>query len=49
MPRHRLLMKLCMYGITGKMHRWIEDFLGTQELVVNGSKSEREMVNFGVA
>ena len=49
-PHHRLPMKLCMYGITGKPHRWIEDFLGnrTQEVVVNGSKSEREMVNSGV-
>ena len=27
-PHHRLLMKLYMYGITGKTHRWIKDFLG---------------------
>ena len=27
-PHHCLFMKLYMYGITGKMHRWIEDFLG---------------------
>ena len=49
-PHHRLLMKLYMYGITGKTHRWIEDFLGnrTQEVVVNGSKSERGMVKSGV-
>ena len=41
-PHHCLLMKLYMYGITGKTHRWIEDFLGnrTQEVVVSGSKSE---------
>ena len=26
-PHHGLLMKLYMYGITGKTHRWIEDFL----------------------
>ena len=40
-PHHRLLMKLYMYGITSKMHRWIEDFQGsrTQGFVVNGSKS----------
>ena len=49
-PHHRLLMKLHMYGITGKTHRWIVDFLGdrTQEVVVNGSKSERGMVKSGV-
>ena len=43
-------MKLYMYGITGKTHRWIEDFLGnrTQEVVVNGSKSERGMVKSSV-
>ena len=46
-PHYCLLVKLHMYGITGKTHRWIEDFLGnrTQEVVVNGSKSERGMVN----
>ena len=49
-PHHRLLMKLYMYGITGKTHRWIEDILGsrTQEVVVNGSKSEHGMVKSGV-
>ena len=50
MPRHRLFMKSNMYGITGKAHRWIEDIIGnrTQEVVVNGSKSERRMVKSGV-
>ena len=45
-PHHCLLMKLHMYGITGKTHGWIVDFLGnrTQEVVDNGSKSERGMV-----
>ena len=39
-----------MYGITGKTHRWIEDFLGnrTEEVVVNGPKSECGMVQSGV-
>ena len=39
-----------MYGITGKTHGWIEDFLGnrTQEVVVNGSTSERGMAKSGV-
>ena len=49
-PHHRLLMKLYMYGITGKTHRWIKDFIGnrTQEVVVNWSKSERRMAKSGV-
>ena len=43
-------MKLYMYGITGKTHRWIEGFLGnrTQEVVVNGPTSERRMAKSGV-
>ena len=43
-------MKLYMYGITGKTHRWIEDFLGnrTQEVVDNWSKSECIMIKSGV-
>ena len=50
MSRHRLLMKLSMYGITGKTHRWIKDLLGntTQEVVINGSKPERRMTKSGV-
>ena len=49
-PHHHLLMKLYMYGITGKTHRWIDDFLGnrSQEVVVNGSRSERGMGKSGV-
>ena len=45
LPHRRLLMKLYMYGITGRTHRWISDFLGsrTQEAVVNGSISERRL------
>ena len=48
-PHHCLLMKLYMYGITGKTLRWIKDFIGsrTQEVVVNGSKSEHRMVKSG--
>ena len=48
-PYHRVLMKLYVYGITSKTHRLIEDFLGnrTQDVVVNGSKSECEMVKIG--
>ena len=49
-PYHHLPIKLYMYGIAGKTHRWIKDFLGnrTQEVVVNGSKSERGMVKSSV-
>ena len=49
-PHHRLLMKLYMHGTTGKTHRWIEDFLGniTQEVLVNGSRSECGMVKSSV-
>ena len=49
-PHHDLLMKLYMYVVTCKMHRWIKYFLGsrTQEVVVNGSKSECRMDKSGV-
>ena len=49
-PHHRLPMKLYICGITGKTHRWIIDFLvnRTQQVVVNGSKSERGMAKSGV-
>ena len=48
-PHHRLPIKLYMHSITGKTHRWIEDFIGnrTQEVVVNGSKSEHRMAKSG--
>ena len=29
-PHHRLHMKLYIYGITGKTHRWTKDFLGNR-------------------
>ena len=50
LPHHRLVMKLYMYGITGKTHRWIKYFIGnrTQEVVVNGPKLERRMAKSGV-
>ena len=49
-PHHHLLMKPYMYGIIGGTHGWINDFIGniTQEVVVNGSKSECRMVKSGV-
>ena len=38
-----------MYGATCKTHRWNENVLGnrTQEVVVNGSKSEQIMAKSG--
>ena len=49
-PHHRLPMKICMYGITSKTRRWINNFLGnrTPEVDVNRSKSERGMNKSGV-
>ena len=43
-------MKPCMYGITSKLHRLTNDFLGnrSQEVIVNGPKSEHRMVKSGV-
>ena len=43
-------MKLYMYDITGKRYRRIKDFLGnrSQEVIVNGSKSEQRLVKSGV-
>ena len=29
-PHHYLLVKIYMYGITSKIHRWINDFLGNR-------------------
>ena len=47
---YRLLMKLYMYGVSGKMHRWIKDFLGnnSHEVVINASKSEHRIVKSGL-
>ena len=49
-PHHRLLMKLCMYEIAGRTHRWIGDFQEniTQEVVANGSRSEHRIVKSAV-
>ena len=50
-PLCHLPKKLTMYGITGKTHRWIGDFLGnrSQKNVVNKSKFERRMAKSGVS
>ena len=49
-PHERLLAKLVSVGITGNVHRWIENFLKgrTQEVVVGGEKSNCGQVTSGV-
>ena len=49
-PHRRLLTKLTSYGITGKVHRWIEAFLsGRQQRVsVNGCFSSWAAVLSGI-
>ena len=45
-----LLAKLRKYGVTGKMHKWIEEFLSgrVQTVVVEGTKSSFKIVISGV-
>ena len=40
-PHKRLLQKLHGYGIRGKIHGWVKEFLSgrEQQVIVNGSKS----------
>ena len=47
---NRLLYKLQAYGIQGKAHRWIADFLAgrSQKVVVDGEESESCPVTSGV-
>ena len=49
-PYHRLLMKIKGYGISGKIRKWIEDFLfqRNQQVVVNGIKSLVALVLSGI-
>ncbi len=49
-PHKRLLHKLRGYNITGKAHRWIQEFLlgRKQRVIVNGSPSRDEDVTSGV-
>ena len=49
-PHKRLLKKLWGYGIRGKIHTWVKDFLTnrTQQVKVNGSSSEPVKVTSGV-
>jgi len=49
-PHNRLLLKLSKYGLTGKLHQWIKNFLTTrqQRVIVNGASSKWNHVISGV-
>ena len=49
-PHQRLLSKLCHYGITGKLHNFIQNFLTmrTQQVVLEGVSSSYITVTSGV-
>ena len=49
-PHQRLLSKLCHFGITGKLHNWIQIFLTmrTQQVVLEGVSSSSITVTSGV-
>ena len=49
-PHQRLLSKLCHYGITGKLHNWMQNFLTmrTQQVVLEGVSSSSITVTSGV-
>ena len=49
-PHQRLLSKLCHFGITGKQHNWIQNFLTmrTQQVVLEGVSSSSITVASGV-
>jgi len=50
MPHQRLLIKLQSYGITGRTHHWISQWLKkrAQRVVVNGVESDYVRVISGV-
>lgn len=49
-PHQRLLLKLQKYGIKGKVHKWIKEFLSdrVQRVVINGIPSEWSKVSSGI-
>ena len=49
-PHRRLLSKIELYGITGKVLKWLESFLSnrSQQFIVNGSFSSPSEVISGV-
>ena len=50
MPHQRLLLKLQSYGITGRTHHWLSQWLTkrTQRVVINGTESDYVRVISGV-
>ena len=49
-PHRRLLQKLYSYGIRGKLHLWVNEFLfdRKQRVIVNGSQSTWKNVTSGI-
>ena len=49
-PHKRLLKKLWDYGIRGKVHSWIKEFLSerSQKVVINGKSSDSAKVTSGI-
>ena len=49
-PHRRLLQKLYAYGIRGKVHSWVQEFLTDrkQRVIVNGSQSTWKNVTSGI-
>jgi endonuclease/exonuclease/phosphatase family metal-dependent hydrolase len=49
-PHRRLMQKITAYGITGRTHRWLENFLSRrkQRVAVNGTYSSWEEVKSGI-
>ena len=49
-PHRRLLKKLWAYGIRGKLHVWIKEFLSnrTQKVLVEGKESATALVKSGI-
>ena len=49
-PHRRLLLKLNAFGVRGKVHAWIRDFLTdrTQVVTVNGETSDESSVTSGI-
>ena len=49
-PHRKLLQKLYAYGIRGKVHAWVKEFLSgrEQQVIVNGSQSTWKNITSGI-
>jgi hypothetical protein len=49
-PHNKLLHKLHQYGIKGKIHKWLTNFLTARSMrtIVEGEKSNEITVDYGV-